>query len=738
MTAPASSSSITPSSSSVISSAPYMYNTSYPTATSSSSPTSAHYSTPPYPSYSSSSTDSYSSSNSTSFSSSNTNSSMSRGQNTPDLSISTPQSSFSSLTSAQQSGARASASRWGSTGSSFVVGSTQPLKQNVGLFATSQEVVSFAEVVKGQAARSSRASKWGAPSPTYPATPPPSPSSVTMEQQRAAAIAAAQAISNKSKLPYNSSSFSSPSSAGGFSASPTPSRAIGPSTSRWTPPSTPTSPRPSSSSRSSRSSQSDPNPPSSPRPASSGAGNYPPALIKFVEDSLSQCPRELKDDVEAWLKNRIERALKHGVLESTDWAAEPLAHEAVLDERRSSSGNREEEQVPWWLGGEGGFEQTVQVSKKSSKKKSGQKRKSKTDDKGWDGQPPAGTGPTVRRRKSKVNGEKDTQTEMQVDYAELHRRGSRQDRFRDSLGRQHEAAAHIYRFGKDASNEADEVDWECLKIVGTSQALEKKYLRLTSAPDPSSVRPVPVLEKTLAMLKERWEAERGKCYSYLGEQFKSLRQDLTVQNVRTPFTVEAYETHARVCLEVKDFSEYNQCQTQLKTFYDEGTPEFCRNLAEFLSYRLLYCIMVDKKNVMVKVLRELSAADRAKPSVAHVLEIRACLASNNYHRFFRLYQDTPFMGKCFLDAIVPHLRVRSLATICSAYKPKISVEFLARELGMPDLDECRCMLESVGGVLTADQQALDTKATKHIALPEEKERTGNPDVDVVHGRFGES
>lgn len=40
--------------------------------------------------------------------------------------------------------------------------------------------------------------------------------------------------------------------------------------------------------------------------------------------------------------------------------------------------------------------------------------------------------------------------------------------------------------------------------VGTSKALEKRYLRLTAAPTADSVRPPAVLERALALLKDKW------------------------------------------------------------------------------------------------------------------------------------------------------------------------------------------------------------------------------------------
>ena len=82
------------------------------------------------------------------------------------------------------------------------------------------------------------------------------------------------------------------------------------------------------------------------------------------------------------------------------------------------------------------------------------------------------------------------------------------------------------------SREEGDLNWEEFAIEGMSQSLEKPYLRLTSAPDPSAVRPLSVLRLSLAHVLGKWEA-RGD-YRYTCEQFKSIRQDLTV---RSSFTV---------------------------------------------------------------------------------------------------------------------------------------------------------------------------------------------------------
>ena len=76
-----------------------------------------------------------------------------------------------------------------------------------------------------------------------------------------------------------------------------------------------------------------------------------------------------------------------------------------------------------------------------------------------------------------------------------------------------------------------DAEMESLRVVGTCTKLEKDYFRLTSAPDPSTVRPEPVLRQALAQLKAKWESDQVE-YAYMCNQLKALRQDLTVQHIQ--------------------------------------------------------------------------------------------------------------------------------------------------------------------------------------------------------------
>jgi len=198
-------------------------------------------------------------------------------------------------------------------------------------------------------------------------------------------------------------------------------------------------------------------------------------------------------------------------------------------------------------------------------------------------------------------------------------------------------------------------------VIGRCQELEKRYFRLTSAPNPDVIRPLPILQKTLELLKKKWRKENN--YIYICDQFKSLRQDLTVQHIKTEFTVNVYEIHARIALEKGDLGEYNQCQTQLRTLYSQslgGHPE------EFKAYRILYFVHTCNRVDMNDVLADLTPAEKKDPAVKHALDTRSALALGNYHRFFQLYLETPNMGAYLMDMFVTRERLAALATICRA------------------------------------------------------------------------
>ncbi len=330
------------------------------------------------------------------------------------------------------------------------------------------------------------------------------------------------------------------------------------------------------------------------------------------------------------------------------------------------------------------------------------------------------------------------------------------------------AAAHAARAAADGDAEpgGESFDWDALTIRGTSTALEKSYFRLTSAPDPSTVRPAPVLEAALARLvagpgggAPPWK------WLYLNDQCKALRQDLTVQRLRTPLAASVYEFHARAALEAGDLAEYNQCQTVLTALYGEGVQSEAAH--EFAAYRILYtCVAVVAARGAAAASRALAAAApaRAAPAVAHALAVRAAVSSANYAAFFRLYRTAPGHGRHLMDAAVERIRFAAVTVVARAYRPGLPLAALLPALGFDLEDEeadaaeaeadkeaeptaaaeakrdaqlaaLRAWLLAHGAVLSGEDGAeLDCKASApalFVPIPEDAVAHGDADLDVT-------
>ena len=231
--------------------------------------------------------------------------------------------------------------------------------------------------------------------------------------------------------------------------------------------------------------------------------------------------------------------------------------------------------------------------------------------------------------------------------------------------------------------------WDSLTIVGTSQVLEKPYLRLTSAPDPSTVRPLPVLMKALQHTRDKWAQTND--YTSTCDALKSIRQDLTVQRIKNEFTLHVYETHARIALQMGDLGEYNQCQSQLKTLYEEvhaPHPHQC----EFLAYRILYLVHTSNTSEMNRCIAHLTSTEREHAHVAHSLAVRSAVDVSDYHSFFTLYLTAPGMSSYLMDQFVNRERIKALKAFASAYRPTISLSFIAKTLGFASLRDAHVFL----------------------------------------------
>ncbi|KAH9993705.1 SAC3/GANP/Nin1/mts3/eIF-3 p25 family-domain-containing protein [Russula compacta] len=223
-------------------------------------------------------------------------------------------------------------------------------------------------------------------------------------------------------------------------------------------------------------------------------------------------------------------------------------------------------------------------------------------------------------------------------------------------------------------------NWDQHTIVGTSQEIFKDYLRLTSEPKPEQIRPYHVLQQTLTELKKRWREKVP--YNWICSQFKSLRQDLTVQRIKNDFSVAVYEIHARMALEVADMVEYNQCQSSLKGLYELGIPG---NVEEFTAYRILLLLHGRNRSELNLYVSQLTSKQKSSPAVKHALAVQRALALGNYHAFFEYYLNAPNMGAYIMDHFVDRERLRALLIMTKAYQ-RLSLTFIHQELALDSLN----------------------------------------------------
>lgn len=251
-------------------------------------------------------------------------------------------------------------------------------------------------------------------------------------------------------------------------------------------------------------------------------------------------------------------------------------------------------------------------------------------------------------------------------------------------------------------------------IVGSCQDLEKHYLRLTSEPDPSRVRPEPVLHKSLAFILAKYKQKTADAaagllpshsspYSYLNDQFKSIRQDLTVQHIKNDFTIHVYETHGRIAIENNDLGEFNQCQSQLKFLYalkrKQGgviDENFLNLELEFICYRILYMLMTGNNSEIYKIKLEIyntpdteskknRISVRFYKCVEALFNLQSCIIRGNYYHFFRIYRflkSKSYMRlacKLIENFLIEKQRIRTLNILSRLYR-KVSIQYLLEVL----------------------------------------------------------
>ncbi|KAJ3269712.1 hypothetical protein HDV01_001102 [Terramyces sp. JEL0728] len=306
---------------------------------------------------------------------------------------------------------------------------------------------------------------------------------------------------------------------------------------------------------------------------------------------------------------------------------------------------------------------------------------------------------------------------------ETKRREQRRNRFKadkdEHLNKQRKKKQQSQRFEKARLEYGDDhqdfVNWDGVSIIGTCQDLEKPYLRLTTAPDPSTVRPLSVLTKTLEHLKQKWKREEN--YTFICDQFKSLRQDLTVQQIKNEFTAKG------------DLGEYNQCAAQLNQLYNIFNQPGCKD--EFISYRIIYMLHTFNRKDLIKLLGSITDPG---PNVKHALAVRSSLSTGDFNSFFKLYHSAPNMSGYLMDQFIARERLNLFRKLTKSFRPKLSVHQLSLFLGFSlsnpkknEIRETRGFIQKYGVEIEEDQ--IDCKIAYGV-LVEQVQLMEKKGVDI--------
>lgn len=227
-----------------------------------------------------------------------------------------------------------------------------------------------------------------------------------------------------------------------------------------------------------------------------------------------------------------------------------------------------------------------------------------------------------------------------------------------------------------------------IHVVGHCQTLEKSYLRLTSEPNPDLIRPPNILQKMYCLLMDKYQSKTAT-YTYLCDQFKSMRQDLRVQMIENSFTIKVYQTHARIALENGDLGEFNQCQNRIMALFENPTiPK--KSYSEFICYSVLYSMLTEDypsiSHLKLKLIDDGSSEILEDEHVKMIFELSDMKLVGNYHYFMKNYLKLHKFEKCLINSFLNLEKLIFLTIICKSYN-QVNLDFVKSEFNFNSIEE---------------------------------------------------
>jgi len=415
---------------------------------------------------------------------------------------------------------------------------------------------------------------------------------------------------------------------------------------------------------------------------------WPPSLMDYISRAFSSCRNDQeKDKTEKYLKNILNGRLKSGSVNEIDWENEPLPKDIFTDKNKD--------------------QKSKDINNSRDTLFDPNKDKNQESNFGiYDTAPRKMTKSEKKKKKAGALANLNPDMFEVEDPMSNLKKAARNMRFQSEQAQRNKTHKRQVPLSLQlvGDNAPRQFDPNKMKIIGTSDALFKPFLRLTTAPEAWEVRTRHQLPISFRAVVKKWKEEKN--YKWTCEQLKSIRQDLTVQCIRDEIMIEVYETHARIAIEASDHAEFNQCQSQLAALYKDGKKS--DNQAEFAAYSIIYCLYTKNMTDMTKRLSQLSE-DMAKDQlISDALKLRSHLSLGNYLGFFRIYKRSSIHMKLLVGKFIERERKQALTTIVTGFRPTFPVSAVTTQLAF---DNERDALEFLteAKITVNDKMEIDCK-----------------------------
>lgn len=304
------------------------------------------------------------------------------------------------------------------------------------------------------------------------------------------------------------------------------------------------------------------------------------------------------------------------------------------------------------------------------------------------------------------------------------------------------------------SNQSDQYGIDPKKAI-------KQYSRSSAdqeVPLPHELRPESVLKTTMTYLLHNIidlcddpQTNTSLWFQFVWDRTRSIRKDITQQELCSPGTVELVEQcvrfhiHCSARLVAEDPSVFDQkintenltkCLQTLKYMYNDLKLKkvSCVNEAEFRAYIVL--LNLNGGNFLWEI-KQLEKRLIDSKEIRFALQVYFAIENSNYVRFFKLVKETSYMNACVLLRYFNQIRLKAIQITIRSYAPRkggfnYSISYLTNVLAFQDDDTTANYLNYHGLMCDRDSDSvyMDRKSFEYPDSPYAMERA----IDVVESK----